>query len=24
LDAMRQADDGKVLFPDINFAAGIL
>ena len=23
LDAMRQADDGKVLFPDVNFAAGI-
>ena len=24
LDAMRQTDEGKVLFPDINFAAGIL
>jgi biopolymer transport protein TolR len=24
LDAMRQADNGKVLFPDIAFAAGIL
>lgn len=23
LDAMRQADDGKLLFPDVNFAAGI-
>jgi biopolymer transport protein ExbD len=23
LDAMRQADDGKILFPDVNFAAGI-
>ena len=23
LDAMRQAEDGKVLFPDVNFAAGI-
>src|SRR5580765_3021100 len=23
LDAMRQSDDGKVLFPDVNFAAGI-
>ena len=23
LDAMRTADDGKVLFPDVNFAAGI-
>jgi biopolymer transport protein TolR len=24
LDAMRQTDEGKILFPDINFAAGIL
>jgi biopolymer transport protein TolR len=24
LDAMRLADDGKILFPDISFAAGIL
>jgi biopolymer transport protein ExbD len=24
LDAMRTTDEGKVLFPDINFAAGIL
>ena len=24
LDAMRATDEGKVLFPDINFAAGIL
>ena len=24
LDAMRQDEDGKVLFPDIVFAAGIL
>ena len=24
LDAMRQAEDGKILFPDVNFAAGIL
>ena len=24
LDAMRQADSGKVLFPDVAFAAGIL
>ncbi len=24
LDAMRQNDDGKVLFPDVAFAAGIL
>jgi biopolymer transport protein TolR len=24
LDAMRQADNGKVLFPDVAFAAGIL
>src|SRR5262245_49913230 len=23
LDAMRQSDDGKLLFPDVNFAAGI-
>jgi biopolymer transport protein ExbD len=23
LDAMRQTDDGKLLFPDVNFAAGI-
>jgi biopolymer transport protein TolR len=23
LDAMRQGDDGKILFPDVNFAAGI-
>ena len=23
LDAMRQADDGKLLFPDVSFAAGI-
>ena len=23
LDAMRQAEDGKILFPDVNFAAGI-
>ena len=23
LDAMRQAEDGKLLFPDVNFAAGI-
>jgi len=23
LDAMRTADDGKILFPDVNFAAGI-
>jgi len=23
LDAMRQADDGKILFPDVSFAAGI-
>ena len=23
LDAMRTAEDGKVLFPDVNFAAGI-
>ena len=23
LDAMRQTDEGKVLFPDVNFAAGI-
>lgn len=24
LDAMRQTDDGKILFPDVAFAAGIL
>ena len=24
LDAMRQGDDGKILFPDVAFAAGIL
>jgi biopolymer transport protein ExbD len=24
LDAMRQAEDGKILFPDVAFAAGIL
>jgi biopolymer transport protein ExbD len=24
LDAMRTTDEGKILFPDINFAAGIL
>ena len=23
LDAMRQGEDGKILFPDVNFAAGI-
>jgi biopolymer transport protein ExbD len=23
LDAMRQSEDGKILFPDVNFAAGI-
>jgi biopolymer transport protein ExbD len=23
LDAMRQSEDGKLLFPDVNFAAGI-
>ena len=23
LDAMRQAEDGKILFPDVDFAAGI-
>ena len=24
LDAMRQGEDGKILFPDVSFAAGIL
>ena len=23
LDAMRQSEEGKILFPDVNFAAGI-